>query len=548
MSAGSLRNLITALAVALPFVFPFTQAPNANFWPLTMAWCCGGLIWWVWWWRAWHGGPGVWGGHSTLGWARALAQGLLLGAVLGAGIGLVQYFQGDPGWQPWVSASMPGQAMGNLRQRNQQASLLSLGVWALLWLLAQTQTRIGTGALGMVLNDADETIVRGVGRPWLPLGLWGFLAVWALAELALGSAATTSRTGLVQWGLIVALLLCWRASMGRLPLALALAGVAIYIGAAWLLPQVLLEWTGFHTGGLFSRFDEDAPGCTSRRVLWANVLHLIAQKPWLGWGWGELDYAHYITLFPGERFCTLLDNAHNLPLHLAVELGLPFATLVCGAVLVWVLRAQPWYETDPARQLAWGILVIVGLHSMLEFPLWYGPFQWATLLAVGLLLWRGHAGNTFWWHRAVLALKTPQALSVQALIAILWIVFLGYALWDYHRLAQVFLPAAQRSPQTSTREALVQASRTLLFSDQADFAVLTTTPLTRENAPKIYALAQELLHFSPEPKVIEALIESATLLGHDAEAVLHGVRYRAAFPEEFARWSPSRRGLKEPMP
>ena len=116
--------------------------------------------------------------------------------------------------------------------------------------------------------------------------------------------------------------------------------------------------------------------------------HLILQKPWTGWGWGELDYAHYITLFPGARFCVLLDNAHNLPLHLAVELGLPFALLVCGVASLWVWRARPWAETDPVRQLAWGILAVVGLHSMLEFPLWYGPFQIVTLWALALL-WRG---------------------------------------------------------------------------------------------------------------------------------------------------------------
>ena len=48
-----------------------------------------------------------------------------------------------------------------------------------------------------------------------------------------------------------------------------------------------------------------------------------ASSPWLGWGWGELDYAHYATLYDGPRFCDILDNAHNLPLHLAVELGIP---------------------------------------------------------------------------------------------------------------------------------------------------------------------------------------------------------------------------------
>jgi hypothetical protein len=314
--------------------------------------------------------------------------------------------------------------------------------------------------------------------------------------------------------------------------------LVIYILAAWLWPYVLLHWTGFHTGGLFSRFGEDAPGCTGRRALWSNVLYLIAQKPWLGWGWGELDYAHYITLFPGERFCTLLDNAHNLPLHLAVELGLPLALLVCATVLVWVLRAQAWRETNPTRQLAWGILVIVGLHSLLEFPLWYGPFQWISLWALGLLLWP---------HSLVLALKTPLALMVQALLAIVLIAFAGYAMWDYHRVAQVFMPPEQRS-SGMRHNTLAQASRTLLFSHQTDFALLTTTPVTAATAPKTLPLARQLLHFSPEPKVIEALIESATLLDYEDEAAFHIRRYQAAFPAEFDRWSRNNQVLKKYPP
>ena len=75
-------------------------------------------------------------------------------------------------------------------------------------------------------------------------------------------------------------------------------------------------------------------------------------------------------MFPGDRFSVLLDNAHNLPLHLAVELGLPVAAVACGAVVAWVVRARPWQETDAVRQLAWGALAIIGLHSMVEVPLW----------------------------------------------------------------------------------------------------------------------------------------------------------------------------------
>jgi O-antigen ligase len=127
--------------------------------------------------------------------------------------------------------------------------------------------------------------------------------------------------------------------------------------------------------GMLARLRGGELACASRVALWSNVLNLIGQKPWLGWGWGELDYAHYATLYAGPRFCDILDNAHNLPLHLAVELGIPAALLICGFGVWWAARRRPWRETDAVRQLAWSVLAVILLHSLLEYPLWYGPFQ-----------------------------------------------------------------------------------------------------------------------------------------------------------------------------
>lgn len=296
------------------------------------------------------------------------------------------------------------------------------------------------------------------------------------------------------------------------------------------LPALLLDWTGFTTDGVFARLASDPQSMGSRRELWANVLYLIAQKPWTGWGWGELDYAHYITLFPGDRFSVLLDNAHNLPLHLAVELGLPVAAVACGAVVAWVVRARPWQETDAVRQLAWGALAIIGLHSMVEFPLWYGPFQLVTVLALALLCRRALLG----WVRS------PALLSGAAVVWVTAGVLGAGIAWDYYRVSQLYRPMAFRAPSYQG-ETLAKVSGTPLFTDHVDFALLTTTALTRENASQVHTLATELLHFSPEPRVIEKLIESALLLGRDDEVAFQLRRYRVAYPEDHARWARAQR-------
>ena len=61
--------------------------------------------------------------------------------------------------------------------------------------------------------------------------------------------------------------------------------------------------------------------------------------------------------------------------------------------------------------------------------------------------------------------------------------------------------------------------------------------MTRDNAQWTFDTAAAMLHYSPEPRVIEKLIESAIILRRYDEALLHVARYRAAFPEAYAKWS-----------
>ncbi len=453
--------------------------------------------------------------------------GLALAALLSAAAGLVQLIGAADALSPWVAPSS-GVAYANLRQRNHLATLLVLGAVAWWWLLAQR-------------SSEPSRVWRA---PWQ-----GHALLWlGWAVLALAAAATGSRTGLLQWvflGAFVALFpvagplpsdamphasATWLQTMGRKHWATALGLLALYLTAVWALP-LLLQWSGADAKGMalaLSRLDDDE-GCGSRLVLWSNVLHLIAQKPWLGWGWGELDYAHFVTLYPGERFCAILDNAHNLPLHLAVTLGVPVTLGLCFLLALWVWRARPWREADPLRQMAWGLLAVIGIHSLLEYPLWYGPFQLVAFLCCMVL-----------WRRQVQP-ATPRSRWPGATLAVVWCAFLAYLTFDYHRISQLYLLPEQRAKAYRT-DTLTKAQASLLFRDQVDFAELTTSDLTRANAAHIHALATRSLHFSPEPKVVVLLLDSALLLGKEQEAVAVLARFDAAFPKEAQAWR-QRRGL-----
>ncbi|MEO7159652.1 MAG: Wzy polymerase domain-containing protein, partial [Polaromonas sp.] len=125
---------------------------------------------------------------------------------------------------------------------------------------------------------------------------------------------------------------------------------------------------------------------------------------------------------------------------------------------------------------------------------------------------------------------------LQALAAITMIAMLVGAAVSYDRVSQIYLSPAERSA-VYRDDTLDKIRGSWLFHDQALFAELSITELTPDNAAAVHAMALELLHYSPEPRVIEKLIESAVMLGRDDEALRYLARYRAAFPKEHARWA-----------
>jgi len=489
-----------------PWLNPFTSGPNAAVMPFLFAWACTSA--------------------ALMAWAlieqtlqqrfRVVALACLLAASTNAVLGLLQYFDLSQYLSPWVNQPGLGQAFGNLRQRNQFSTLCTMGLAALAWWLIQPVVYAQWRRTGLLLAAAQAVV------------------------LVTAVAASGSRTGMLQLVVLVVLGVFWLraakldAASRKTGLLLLAAIPLVYLVAALVLPYSI----GLAHGAL-ERWPESAAQCNSRLNLWRNVLYLIVQKPLWGWGWGELGYAHFITLFDaswaGLRFCELLDNAHNLPLHLAVELGVPAALFLCGVVVVWVWRRHPWHEQQPERQLAWAVLAVIGVHSLLEYPLWYAQFQVAALLCVWFVHpWGGPATPMREAGARARRWGLP-AMAAGAFIGMLCVV----AFWSYWRVSQPYLPPEQREPQFR-EQSWAQMREVLMFGDQVDFAQLAVTPVIPANAAYMQSLATDLLHFSPEPMVVQKLLQSAQMQGNDADVAFYAKRLEAAYPADYANWLKSR--------
>jgi len=423
---------------------------------------------------------------------RWLLAAWLFAALISSVLAVLQYLDMARDLTPWINQPRMGDAFANLRQRNQFASLTSIGLVALLGWVA----------------IAHNITKRYMAMAWC-----------ALALLAAGLGCSVSRTGALQWLVVVALVVfwAWKDRKQTHPVLMHLSIGALLLVVFWslVLPWIALQLNGVTGASLLLRVagqTQDYATCGGRRVLWGNTLQMLVQHPWQGWGLGETDFAHYSTHYQGERFCDLLDNAHNLPLHLALEFGLPFALACCVFAMHWIYKQGKSRALTNTQRIAFALLLVLLLHSMLEYPLWYGPFQMTLGLALGL--WVGT--TTVRSGDLVPNSSTREQFLPMLMCSALFLASL-YAAWDYNRVAQIYRQPEMRDA-AYRHNPMQAASQSWLFKNQVDFARLMIQSVTQENAQETYDLAMRVLHYSPEPRVVERAVESLRLLGHEAEA------------------------------
>jgi O-antigen ligase len=394
--------------------------------------------------------------------ARAGPQSLLLFALfcwgwvgaglLNLGVAVVQVFL--PAWADghWVAVSAsPGRAIGNLRQPNHLSSLF---MWA------------GVAVAGLL-------VMRRLRLRWAAL---------LMLALVFGVVLTASRTGCLS----VALLALWGLLDRRLPRPtrlLLMAAPLMYALSWWSLSKwAALSDSAF---GAEQRLAEaDISG--SRFAIWANTWQLIVQQPWTGVGFGNFNLAWTLTPF-AHRPAAFFDHSHNLPLQLAAELGVPMAATVMG-LLLWALlgawrrawrqtRAESPTENGSLQRCALMMFVMIGLHSLLEYPLWYAYF----LLPAGWALGFGLGADPA--TPALAAQTTPDVLMARdrrpsrlggatvAAAAVVLVLCAAAAVADYKRVVVIYTATTKYGPLS---ERIKRGQRSLLFGHQADYAAATS--------------------------------------------------------------------------
>lgn len=284
---------------------------------------------------------------SRISLVTALALAILFGGLLQSFIALLQLFQLASKAAGLLMYTERNDIIGNIAQRNQLAHVLT---WS--------------GLAAIYLWDAEKI------KYWLVIILLMYFSIviaWTSGRLPVAYALA---------------FLCFSAfyfitgSQKRSGIGLVFFAISILL-MQWIAP-LLSEYIvsrELHSG--LNRLVTESFS-TRRIVEWQKSLLIVKSYPWFGIGFGDWPYySTWLEAFGGLAKSpqnSLFTHSHSLFFQLLAETGWP-ATIFATVSIIYCLfpyLKKINHSSDNVFLLM--IAVVILIHSMFEYPLWYLPF------------------------------------------------------------------------------------------------------------------------------------------------------------------------------
>ena len=373
--------------------------------------------------------------------AETVMTGVLIAGLLQAASIWLQMLQLDQWLSPWLnrSASFPRQG-GFLSQPNLCASLMVSAMVCLVFL------------------KPEEGEQSARPTPWRLI---------AMGFMMLAVYATSSRTGYLEVFLVSAMLALVRQ---RLKISWVWVALVVWQILAIGLGEVLAS-LGLMSGQLLEDSRKAVEASSNHRLRILNdVWVVIQQYPLMGVGWRQLQVTQVLT--PGVN--EPVDHAHNIVAQIQVELGVLGTLSLLGFAGFWLFKKKPWREANGAELAMVCVVMVLGLHSLLEYPLWHAMFLFLFGFAFSLL-----PEETY-----------PVRLPLW-LVKGLGLVLVFCAAWfyiDHHKS----LSAYERFSQNQSKEELVANNKTVWWNRLLFESIfMINTPVNDNTRPVLRSIAKE---------------------------------------------------------
>ena len=323
---------------------------------------------------------------------EVLAYSFLFSGMFNALVGVLQYFVDVYTMPRWISAIEGPPAFGNINQANLFANLLAVAIASLAFLFIRGRLSKAFVYLASVLLLMGMSL-SGSRSAWIYLGWLMLLAVvW-------GRFSKEIKVKRLRWFIagLIALSVCVEVFINQ---------SGFFVGTFGHADTISFRFSSLSMNG-------DGAPPSVRWLMWRQAWLMFLNAPVLGVGFGEYAWNYFmqVDLFAGGVIPGQSRHAHNLLLQVLAETGLLGAVCVILTLSVWAWRSRT-AEFTPITWLLLALIGIEGIHSFLEFPLWYAHFLGPTALLMGLAERDGFASGLGAKLRAIVAIMLAMGALV----------------------------------------------------------------------------------------------------------------------------------------
>lgn len=422
-----------------------------------------------------------------------LAAFLTVGAELNTLAGFIQHYHWRTIFDSVVTVKTATAVYGNIAQPNHFADYLALGL-----------ASIGMLHMRLSLKIWQTTLL--VTPMLFVMVLSGSRSVWFYL-------------------IFIALLTYLWQRRDKSYLPLFKYSLSLLLGFALMHLVVQIPWLE-GAGGEVTTLRESGSGGI-RLHLWKESLLIFAHYPLLGSGFGQFAWEHF-KLGPELRnvhLVGLYNNAHNLVMQLAAETGLAGLAILFATLGLWFVQAL---KAPRSIYQWWGlaILSVIGIHSLLEYPLWYGYFLGVAAISLGML-----ENKTY-----RLELRHVGRISV-AMMLLLGILSTGQLFNGYKKLEASLIIRPLNNEDTTyytrLRESLVEVNNYALLRPFAELYMSSLIEVSADHLAEKMALNEQAMRFVPIGTVVYRQAWLQALDERQTEARVQLERSIWSYPDDF---------------
>lgn len=460
------------------------------------------------------------------------------------------------GYPVYVSLFLVSVVVSSLSAENDAKRFVAILCWglvagAVLQCLVCVAQLAKVGPEWLIMPKHYNAVYGNIAQPnhlgnlfWLAqaslIYLWGNrrlgdqAALLATMAFSLFAAMTASRAVWFYIALVPSL--CWLYFSSRRESSVLhqMAKSALLVAAGAVFMQMLMTFSKLGSWmGVVSSVSRagDASSNGQRMFDWMAAWQTGLANPLTGGGAGTFSWQtalHSIGL-PPAGFIRIGEHAHNTPLNFLAEFGWPVAVLICAGVALWLF--SKWrLARCPEALWAFSILVVLGSHSMVEYPLWYTYFTIPAGLAVGVVM-----ATT---SRSILV---SQGWSARWLLLPAGLIALGlsWTMRENRALEELYerFPYGSVATEASYTDSLVLKDLVPDWSVLAIFArahEIRAWPHSREDvALEIASTCDRFLRFKTNFQTLTQCALAYALTGQEAESVQSAAMVCGAYPAMY---------------